>query len=491
MEAHSAAPRDESLTLARRTVGLPTAIGTVFGLIVASTVLVSIGQGFAASWVFVAALGIALLTMYLQAMSFSELATMIPMAGSMNEYVRAGLGAFFATLTVLMGYVAIVVFPTAAESFLPAIVITDFLGSGIDFKIWVVIIVGAIVVLNLAGIRPFAAFEVGLTFTVAASLFVLGFIGLVGIGSEEPVRSALPSVDFTWDALRPLLGLAIFTFVGIEYACPLAEELRRPSRDIPWGMFIGLALVAAPLVLYGIAATRYIGPGHLGDPTQITSMNIAIAILGDFGKWWMAIIMIMATAATLNAVIAGVPRILYGMSLTNQAPSPLGWLLPATRVPWVGIILVALAPVLMNVFDATTAATFIELILAGVLGWATAYALIHLSHIVLRLRYPQARRPYRSPLFPIPQLLGIGLLVLAAIEIFPDPTIEDHIYRNYLIFLGISVVVALVYNAVAQRSLIAQFRPVPMEEVYKEVEEIAEAAPETASEHQADSLMKP
>src|SRR5436190_799188 len=111
LEAHAQPQR-----LERRVVGLPTAISTVFGLIVATTVLVSVGQGFAASWIFLIALAIGLLTMYMQALSFSELATMIPKAGSMNEYVRAGLGAFAGSLTALMGYVAIVVFPTAAAA---------------------------------------------------------------------------------------------------------------------------------------------------------------------------------------------------------------------------------------------------------------------------------------------------------------------------------------------------------------------------------------
>src|SRR3712207_2486749 len=108
MEGHA-----QTSGLERRAVGLPTAISTVFGLIVATTVLVGVGQGFAASWIFLVALGIGLVAMYMQALSFSELATMIPKAGSMNEYVRAGLGAFAGSITALMGYVAIMVFPTA------------------------------------------------------------------------------------------------------------------------------------------------------------------------------------------------------------------------------------------------------------------------------------------------------------------------------------------------------------------------------------------
>ncbi len=461
--------------LERRAVGLPTAIGTTFGLIVATTVLVSVGQGFSASWIFLVALGIGLFTMYLQSMSFAELATMIPKAGSMNEYVRAGLGPFFASVTVLVGYVAIMLFPTSAEAFLPSVIIHDFLGADwLSVKVWVVVLVAFVALLNVAGIRPYGAVEVFLTFTIAASLFVLGLIGLLGLGTGDPVGSAFPAIDFSWDLLLALLGLAIFTFVGMEYTCPLAEELRDPRRDIPLGIFLGLGLVAVPVVLYGLAAARYIPADQLGDSREITNMNVAIAILGEGGKWWMGFISIAATLATLNALLAGVPRILYGMAQTRQLPAFFGYLLPATRAPVVGIVVMALAPILMNVFGVTTQETFIELILAGVLGWATAYVLIHVSVIVLRMREPAARRPFRSPLFPAPQLVGIALLAIAAWKIFPDPTIKEHIYRDYGIFLGVAVVVAFVYNAVAYRSLTAQFRRVPLREVYAETEQIDE-----------------
>ena len=126
------APSGGDVRLERRAVGLPTAIGTTFGLIVASTVLASVTAGFFASYVFLAALAIGLLAMYLQSMSFAELATMIPKAGSMNEYVRAGLGPFAGSLTVLVGYIAIQVFPTAAESLLPAIIISVCLAGEDD-----------------------------------------------------------------------------------------------------------------------------------------------------------------------------------------------------------------------------------------------------------------------------------------------------------------------------------------------------------------------
>jgi amino acid transporter len=467
--------------LERRAVGLPTAIGTTFGLIVASTVLASVTAGFFASYVFLAALAIGLVAMYFQSMSFAELATLIPKAGSMNEYVRAGLGPFFATLTVLVGYIAVMLFPTAAEAFTPSAIVKGFLWTGgPDEVVWVIIFVAFVSLLNAAGIRPYGAVEVGLTSLVALSLLIFGLIGVSGLGSTDPIGSAFPDIPFTWSLLSTLLGIAIFTFVGMEYTCPLAEEMENPGRNIPLGIFLGLSLVSIPVVLFGLAAARYVPGDQLSAFSPVAHMEAAIAILGDGGKWWMAFISIAATLSTLNALIAGIPRILYGMSLTGQLPSWFGYLLPATRAPVVGIFAVALMPILMNVFiDLNTSANFIELILAGVLGWATAYILIHLTVVILRVREPNVRRPFRSPLVPIPQVIGAGLLALAAFKIFPDPEIREDIYRNYGIFLGVSVVLSFVLNLVFSRGDVgSMFRPVPLREVYRETELVESELPE-------------
>jgi amino acid transporter len=457
--------------LRARSIGLPTAISATFGLILATTVMVTVPQLYAASTIGLYAMLIALVAIYAQVMSFSELATMIPKAGSMNEYVRAGLGPFFATVTVFVGYFAIVIFPGAAEAFLSGTILADFLGLGLGFKWWVAIILVVVAVVNLLGIRVFAAIEVPLTFLLAASLLIFALAGLLGAG--DPISSPLPSVPFDWDLLLSLIALAIFTFVGVEYTCPLAEELRDPGRQIPLGMFIGLTLVAIPMLLWGIAATRFLPLDELGDPTQITNMNVAIAIFGDVGKWWMGILSVAATVSTLNAVTAGVPRIMYGMAQDRQLPAVLAWLTPRTRVPAVGIVLVSLPPLLLNLTGQTLEGGFIELILAGVLGWAVAYIIIHITHIVLRIREPQAARAYRSPLFPVPQLIGIALLVVAILNVFPDPAVEDDIYRNFGIFLAISIVFSLVYNSVIV-GFRRMFRRVPLDEVYSAPEPIAE-----------------
>ena len=477
MAAAGQSAQAPEIGLERRVVGLPTAIGTTFSLIVASSVLATVAGGFFASWVWLIALAIGFITMIFAAMSFSELATMIPKAGSMNEYVRAGLGPFFATITVGVGYIAVQLFPGTAENFVSAFVTADVLGAPGDYKFWAVVYMAFIAVINLLGIRPFAAVEVSLTFIVAASLLVVGVVGLAGAGETDPIGSALPDIDLTWSLLSALLGLAIFTFVGVEYTCPLAEELKRPERDIPLGIFLGLGLIAIPVVLYGLAAARYVPPDVLGTLAPTIPVDVGVAIFGDAGKWWMGIIVILASIGTLNAVVAGVPRILYGMALTRQLPSPFAWLIPATRAPWVGILIIAAIPAGMNLAGQAEGAGFIQLILAGVLGWATAYVIIHVSALMLRRLEPNANRPYRAPLVPIPQILGIGLLGLAAYKIAPPGIESSSIYWRWFIFLLIAAAFSLVYNLYTYKSLGAIMRPVPLAEVHREAELIEEELP--------------
>jgi amino acid transporter len=485
------AARAPEITLERRAVGLPTAIGTTFSLIVASSVLATVAGGFFASWVWLIALAIGFITMIFASMSFSELATMIPKAGSMNEYVRAGLGPFFATITVGVGYIAVQLFPGTAENFVSALVTADILGAPGDYKLWAAIYMVFIAGINLLGIRPFAAVEIFLTFAVAASLLVVGIVGLAGAGTTDPIGSALPDFDLTWSLLSALLGIAIFTFVGVEYTCPLAEELKNPARDIPFGIFIGLGLIAIPVVLYGLGAARYVPGDVLGTLAPTIPVDVGTAIFGEAGKWWLGLVVIGASIGTLNAVVAGVPRILYGMALTRQLPSPFAWLIPSTRAPWVGIVVIALIPILMNAFGAAEGAGFLKLILAGVLGWVTAYFLIHLSVVMLRWREPNAHRPYRAPFVPIPQILGVGLLGLAAYKIAPPGVESNSIYYRWLIFLLVAAAFSLVYNLFAYKSLGAIFRPVPLAEIHRETQMIEEELPppvEPGGPHLPDDL---
>ena len=168
--------------------------------------------------------------------------------------------------------------------------------------------------------------------------------------SPAPARTTrserAPDIDLTWSLLSALLGLAIFTFVGVEYTCPLAEELKRPSRDIPCGDLHRARADLDPVVLYGLARDP-LHPGrrarrpraddhgrrrhrHLRRGRQVV----------DGARRHRS-----PSIGTLNAVLAGVPRILYGMALTRQLPvARSAGCSRQHALPWVGIIVIAAIP---------------------------------------------------------------------------------------------------------------------------------------------------
>jgi amino acid transporter len=49
---------------------------------------------------------------------------------------------------------------------------------------------------------------------------------------------------------------------------------------------------------------------------------------------------------------------------------------------------------------------FVMLISAATL-WLIAYIIAHINVMVLRKKYPGFKRPFKTPLYPLPQIIGI------------------------------------------------------------------------------------
>jgi hypothetical protein len=64
---------------------------------------------------------------------------------------------------------------------------------------------------------------------------------------------------------------------------------------------------------------------------------------------------------------------------------------------------------------------------------------------VLRLRYPNLKRAYKTPFFPVPQILGSAGMIFAFIQIFPDPVIRQQIFRWSGTFLAGAVVYSVIW----------------------------------------------
>ena len=271
---------------------------------------------------------------------------------------------------------------------------------------------------------------------------------------EGPFGESLVGTDLT--AVLSMVGLALFLFVGVEYVTPLASELREPHRTIPRAMYIGVTLVAAAMFLYGLAVARQVENIDLGDGEFILETPLAIPafaeqVMGDFGRIWLGLAVLFASAATLNTILAGLPRIFYGMAKDGTLPRVLAYLHPRYKEPWAGIALAAVIAIVGAIWLDGDVPSIIAQILAAVAAWIFAYLLVNLSVVVLRARRPDLDRPYKTPLYPLPQILASAGLLVALWFIAPPGMTRADIYIPFGIMLGACALYALIWTYGVQK----------------------------------------
>ena len=88
----------------------------------------------------------------------------------------------------------------------------------------------------------------------------------------------------------------------------------------------------------------------------------------------------------------------------------------------------------------------ILLLLTGAaVSWLIAYVIAHIDVIVLRWRMPDAPRPFRTPLYPLPQIFGIAGMIYAIVYAAPSPELERQVYTIAGLVLFVGCLIAAVW----------------------------------------------
>jgi len=83
-----------------------------------------------------------------------------------------------------------------------------------------------------------------------------------------------------------------------------------------------------------------------------------------------------------------------------------------------------------------------------------AYIIAHIDVIVLRKRFPNIKRPYKTPLFPVPQVLGVVAMVYVILNNSPSPEMTSTVFSIAGgILLLISVIAAFWVKFYMKRGL--------------------------------------
>ena len=321
-------------------MGFISAFSVAVGLVVASSTLVTLGQGMGIAGAgFIFAMAAAWLLQQFSAQSFAEITTSLPKSGSINTYARMAMGPVVGIICTLTGYVYMSFLTVPAELSVAGAVFNGVFANQFSPTLFAFILLVIFTIANLMGVDVFAKLQIFLTVTMIVSMTILGVIGLLNLGNHAPTipKMAFNPLGF---GVFGLTALAIWLYIGIEFVCPMVEDIKNPGKNIPSSMTIGLIVIVIVNLFYGFASIKYVALDALAS-SDTPHVLVAQAILGRSGEIWIGIVSILATASSVNTFIAVIPRMLYSMAKDGEVPKIFGIMHPKLKTPWVGTIIVS------------------------------------------------------------------------------------------------------------------------------------------------------
>jgi ethanolamine permease len=382
----------------------------------------------------------------------AELSSAIPTTGGGYGFARRALGPFGGYLTGTAILLEYALAPAAIVTFIGAYV--EALDIGIPNAWWVYVLFYAVFIgIHLLGVGE--ALRVMFVITgvaiVGLILFVIAAIPefdssrLTDI-APNPDRSGSSSfLPEGWLGIWAAFPFAIWFFLAVEGVPLAAEETKDPRRDLPRGMIaaMGTLLVFAALMLVLV-------PGVGGADAMKTSGNPlpeALRVANGGNSTAADIVNYVGLAgliASFFSIIYGYSRQLFALSRAGYLPRALS-VTSGRRVPTLALLIPGLVGLLVAIV-ADDGATILNM---AVFGATISYALMTLSHIVLRRREPDLERPYRTPGGVATTGVAFVLACAAVIATFVVDT------NAALLMLGVYALFAIYFLAYSRHRLVA------------------------------------
>ena len=443
-------------------LGLGNVVSISVGLVIATSCLVSLGEGAGTLGVtFILAMVIAMLLNMTTIASLSELNALMPnTTGGLAQYTLAALGPFPTLISMVGGYIICNTLSCGVEASIFSFSLADIIGGNIPSIVYTLIMTVIILIANLRGVDMFAKIQDVVAFLLVGSLVVMGFIGMIGMGTGVKIEQpAVLEADF--GSIASMTAVAFWLFIGAEYAIPVSKEVKNAKRNVPLGMMIGLFLIFIMQSIMVLGFHNYVEWGELAD-SAAPHLLYGYAVLGNAGKIWMMLVGALAVISTQNSTVNSLAVICQGMAKMNMLPK----IFAKTnkhKVPWFGQVFVSVSIFIFAYVSDSSADMISFLILAGSVFWMVSYILAHVDVIVFRKRLPRAPRNFKVPcglLFPIIGIVGTIYMIL---NISTDPQERLMLW----LLTGCSFLILGIYSAIwiKVKMKMKVFKSVPLENV--------------------------
>ncbi|GAA2784371.1 APC family permease [Streptomyces rameus] len=309
----------------RRSLGVRDAVVVGLGSMVGAGVFAAPGPAARAGGTgLLAALAVAAVVAYCNAMSSARLAARYPASGGTYVYGRERLGAFWGHLA---GW-AFVVGKTASCAAM-ALTVGAYVWPEQAHAVAVAAVV-ALTAVNYGGIQKSA----WLTRVIVA--VVMAVLAAVAVACLASGRADAGRLDVGLAAgaggVLQAAGLLFFAFAGYARIATLGEEVRDPARTIPRAIRLTLGIALVVYACVAVAVLAVLGPVRLGQ----TAAPLAEAVRSAGVPQLVPVVRAGAAVAALGSLLAlilGVSRTTLAMARDGHLPGALAAVHPRFRVP--------------------------------------------------------------------------------------------------------------------------------------------------------------
>ena len=373
---------------------------------------------------------------------YAEFASMIPIAGSAYTYAYATMGEFLAWI---IGWALVLEYALASATV--SIAWSEYLNNLLrgaipyqwchsPFEVSAEGVNGIInlpalgilfflTLLLIKGTQESAIVNAVIVFIKVAIVLIFIVIGWQFINPVNHTPFFIPEGTPGHDSFREWgiggvfggAAIVFFAFIGFDAVSTAAQEAKNPKRDMPIGILGSLFFCTILYVLFSYVLTGVAPWQEFGVAGKEASVAYAIQNYMP-GYEWLATLITVAILAGFSSVILvmlmGQSRVFYSMSNDGLIPKVFSELHPKFRTPYKSNMILF---VFVGLFSG-----FVPGSLAGDLtsfGTLFAFVLVCAGVWVMRVKNPEAKRPFATPLVPLVPILG--MLVCGALILSLDP----------------------------------------------------------------------
>ncbi len=341
------------------------------------------------------------------ALCYAELATAFPSAGGEYHFIQKAYGRSLAFLYGWARMTVIVAGSIAIFAYLFGDYFSRVVNLGVHSSaLWAAFIVVVLTMVNYAGIREGKTTQNLFTILEVGGLVLIVVAGLifaptpVAAPAAEAAAAAGSGPWYMGAGLGTAMLFVLFTYGGWNDAAYISAEVRNPHRNMSRALLFSIALVALLYVLVNLAYVKGLGYDAMARSDAVAA-DLLKNTWGSGGEKLISIMIAIAALTSVNGSMIVGARSNYALGRDWPLLRYLGRWDSASGSPRNALLVqgaIALALVGLGSIQKSGFKGLVEYSLPVFWGF---FMLVGLSLFVLRIREPDAPRPFKVPGYPV------------------------------------------------------------------------------------------